>query len=51
MKIFTDAAGRTWPLTLNLGTALAVKDADGQPVAGKMNLYEGWFALPLPEKQ
>jgi hypothetical protein len=29
MKTFTDAAGRTWALTLNLGTALAVKDALG----------------------
>ena len=26
MKTFTDAAGRTWSLTLNLGTAIAVKD-------------------------
>ena len=26
MKTFTDAAGRTWTITLNLGTALAVKD-------------------------
>ena len=25
MKTFTDAAGRTWTLTLNLGTAMAVK--------------------------
>jgi len=48
MKTFTDAAGRTWTLTLNLGTAMAVKakldidllqpeaprngDPDGQPV-------------------
>src|SRR6056297_1915427 len=29
MKTFTDAAGRTWALTLNLGTAMAVKDALG----------------------
>lgn len=26
-----------------------VKDADGQVVAGRMDLYEGWFALPMPE--
>ena len=26
-----------------------VKDADGQLVAGRMTLYEGWFALPMPE--
>jgi len=25
-----------------------VKDADGEPVAGRMDLYEGWFALPMP---
>ena len=25
MKTFTDAAGRTWTITLNLGTAMAVK--------------------------
>jgi len=30
MKTFTDAAGRTWTLTLNLGTAMAVK--------GKLNI-------------
>ena len=24
-----------------------VKDADGKPVAGKMDLPEGWYALPL----
>ena len=38
MKNFTDAAGRTWTLTLNLGTAMAVKgklDIDLlQPEAG-----------------
>lgn len=38
MKTFTDAAGRTWTLTLNLGTAMAVKgklDIDLlQPEAG-----------------
>ena len=27
MKTFTDAAGRTWTLSLNLGTALKVRDA------------------------
>ena len=25
-----------------------VKDADGEPVAGRMDLYEGWYALPMP---
>lgn len=38
MKTFTDAAGRTWTLALNLGTAMAVKDKLGidllQPEAG-----------------
>jgi len=24
-----------------------VKDADGKPVAGKMDLPEGWYALPV----
>jgi hypothetical protein len=28
-----------------------VKDADGQPVAGRMDLYEGWYALPLEEDE
>ena len=38
MKTFSDAAGRTWTISLNLGTALAVKDSLGvdllQPEAG-----------------
>ena len=38
MKTFSDAANRTWSLTLNLGTAMAVKDKLGvdllQPEAG-----------------
>jgi len=38
MKTFTDAAGRTWTISLNLGTALAVKEALGvdllQPESG-----------------
>ena len=38
MKTFTDTAGRTWTLSLNLGTAMAVKDSLGidllQPEAG-----------------
>ena len=38
MRIFTDAAGRTWTISLNLGTAMAVKDSLGvdllQPEAG-----------------
>ncbi len=29
MKTFTDAAGRTWTISLNLGTAMAVKDKLG----------------------
>ena len=39
MKTFTDAAGRTWTISLNLGTALKVKDALGvdllQPEQGE----------------
>ena len=27
-----------------------VKDADGEPVAVRMDLYEGWYALPLEEE-
>ncbi|MFW6153738.1 MAG: hypothetical protein ACOC95_00810 [Planctomycetota bacterium] len=38
MKTFTDAAGRTWSITLTLGTAMGVKDTLGvdllQPEAG-----------------
>jgi len=38
MKTFTDAANRSWSLTLNLGTAMAVKDKLGvdllQPESG-----------------
>jgi hypothetical protein len=38
MKTFTDTAGRTWAITLNLGTAMTVKDKLGidllQPEAG-----------------
>jgi len=38
MKTFTDAAGRNWTISLNLGTAMAVKDSLGvdllQPEAG-----------------
>jgi len=38
MKTFTDAAGRTWTIALNLGTAIAVKDKLGvdllQPESG-----------------
>lgn len=29
MKVFTDAAGRTWTIALNLGTAMQVKDTLG----------------------
>ena len=28
-----------------------VKDADGEPVAGKMDLPEGWYALPLEDEE
>ena len=28
-----------------------VKDADGEPVAGRMDLYEGWYALPLADEE
>jgi len=28
-----------------------VKDTDGEPVAGRMDLYEGWYALPLEEDE
>jgi len=39
MKTFNDAAGRTWTMALNLGTALAVKDKLGidllQPESGE----------------
>src|SRR4030042_992897 len=39
MKTFTDAAGRTWTLSLTLGTAMTVKEALGvdllQPEAGE----------------
>ena len=28
-----------------------VKDADGEPVPGRMDLYEGWYALPLEEDE
>jgi len=28
-----------------------VLDKDGNPVAGKMDLPEGWYALPLPDRQ
>ena len=39
MKTFTDAAGRTWSISVNLGTALKVKDALGvdllQPEQGE----------------
>jgi len=28
-----------------------VKDADGEPVPGRMDLPEGWYALPMPEEE
>ncbi|MFW5690804.1 MAG: hypothetical protein ACOCXY_03250 [Planctomycetota bacterium] len=28
-----------------------VKDADGQPVAGKLDLPEGWYALSLDNEE
>ena len=47
MKTFTDAAGRTWTISLNLGTAMAVRDKLGvdllQPEAG----YPGPEGTPL----
>ena len=27
-----------------------VKDADGQRVAGRMDIYEGWYALPSEDE-
>ncbi len=27
-----------------------IKDTDGQPVAGKMDLPEGWYALPVDDE-
>jgi len=27
------------------------KDADGKSVAGKMNLPDGWYALPLDDEE
>ena len=27
-----------------------IKGADGEPVAGEMDIPEGWYALPLPEE-
>ena len=28
-----------------------VKDSGGEPVAGKMDLAEGWYALPLEDEE
>jgi len=28
-----------------------VKDSGGEPVAGKMNLPEGWYVLPLEDEE
>jgi len=28
-----------------------VKDADGKAIAGKMNLPEGWYCLPMPKEE
>jgi len=28
-----------------------VKDSGGEPVAGKMDLPEGWYALPMPNDE
>jgi len=28
-----------------------VRGADGRPVAGRMDLPEGWYALPMPEEE
>ena len=27
-----------------------VKDTDGAPVAGRMDIPNGWYALPMPEE-
>jgi len=27
-----------------------VKDADGEPVPGRMDIPNGWYALPMPEE-
>ena len=32
------------------GVKIWVKDADGKPVAGKMDLPEGWYSLPLDDE-
>lgn len=51
MKTFTDAAGRAWTLTLNLGTAMAVKDKLGidllQPEATRKGDPDGQPLLTL----
>jgi len=28
-----------------------VKGTDGEPVAGRMDIPEGWYALPMPEDE
>jgi hypothetical protein len=33
------------------GVKVWVKDADGTPVAGKMDLPEGWYALPVDDQE
>ena len=51
MKTFSDAAGRTWTLALNLGTAMAVKDKLGvdllQPEAPRKGDPDGQPILTL----
>jgi len=32
-------------------TKVWVKDADGKPVAGKMDLPEGWYAVELDDEE
>ena len=33
------------------GVKVWVKDTDGKPLAGKMDLPEGWYALPLDSQE
>ena len=28
-----------------------VKDADGNTIAGRMDLPEGWYSLPMPDEE
>ena len=35
---------------IRAGRAFVELFTDGQPVAGRMDIYEGWYALPLEEE-